>query len=110
MRKDDYSFSSLGRLAMTVWDEQADFDDQKSVPPSKQSYESPGSEKTRPESFLEINGGLPLKPVLLERQTAIIRERMRKDNCPFSRNSRLITFLENQLRLSESLSALETVS
>lgn len=109
MIKDDYSSSSQGRLAMTVLDERADFNDQKSVPPSKQSHESPGSEKTRPESFLEINGGLPLKPVLLERQTAIIRGRIRKDNHPCSRNSRLISFLENRLRLSETLSALETV-
>lgn len=110
MRKDFHPFSSLGRLVMTVLDEQADFDDQKSVPPSKQSYDNPGSEKTRPESFLEINGDVPLKPVLLERQTAIIRGRIRKDNHPCSRNSRLISFLENRLRLSETLSALETVS
>lgn len=69
----------------------------KSVPPSKQSHEDPGSEKTRPESFLEIDGGVPLKPVLLERQTAIIRRRIRKDNHPCSRNSRLISFLKNRL-------------
>lgn len=110
MRKDFHPFSSLGRLVMTVWDEQADFDDQKSVPPSKQSHEDPGSEKTSLESFLEINGGLPLKPVLLERQTAIIRGRIRKDNHPCSRNSRLITFLENRLRLSETLSAFATAA
>lgn len=67
MRKDFHPFSSQGRLVMTVLDEQADFDDQKSVPPSKQSYESPGSEKTSLESLLEIDGGVPLKPVLLEK-------------------------------------------
>lgn len=110
MRKDFHPFSSLGRLVMTVLDERADFDDQKSVPPSKQSYDNPGSEKTSLESLLEINDGVPLKPVLLERQTAIIRGRIRKDNHPCSRNSRLISFLENRLRLSETLSALATVS
>lgn len=87
MRKDFHPFSSLGRLVMTVLDEQADFNDQKSVPPSKQSHESPDSEKTSLESLLEINGGVPLKPVLLERQTAIIRGRIRKDYYPCSRNS-----------------------
>lgn len=95
---------------MTVWGEQADFDDQKSVPPSKQSYDNPGSEKTRPDSLLEIDGGILPKPVLLEKQTAIIRGRIKKDNYPCSRNSRLVSFLENRLRLSETLSALETVS
>lgn len=110
MRKDFHPFSSQGRLVITVLDEQADFDDQKSVPPSKQSHDSPGSEKTRPESFLEINDGVLPKPVLLERQTAIIRGRTRKDDYPCSRNSRLITFLKNRLRLSETLSALATVS
>lgn len=68
MRKDFHPFSSLGRLVMTVWDEQADFDDQKSVPPSKQSHESPDSEKTSLESFLEINGDVLPKPVLLEKK------------------------------------------
>lgn len=110
MRKDFHPFSSQGRLVMTVLDEQADFDDQKSVPPSKQSHESPDSEKTSLESLLEINGDVLPKPVLLEKQATIIRGRMRKDNYPCSRNSRLISFLENRLRLSETLSALETVS
>lgn len=34
MRKDFHPFSSLGRLAMTVWDEQADFEHQKIPLPS----------------------------------------------------------------------------
>jgi len=71
MRKDFHPFSSLGRLVMTILDEQADFDDQKSVPPSKQSHDSPASEKSSPESFLEINGGVPLKPVLLKKKTEL---------------------------------------
>lgn len=68
MRKDNSSFSSLGRLAMTVWDEQADFNDQKSAPPPQQSHDSPGSEKTSLDSLLEIDGGILPKPVLLKKK------------------------------------------